>query len=335
MLILLVIPINFFIWKFFTKSTIVDFFNKEVVSRPDENISDIVAAQLYDRCKNQKFLRLLILIAGTFIIPIMIFFSNHIFYEDGPGGKYVRFFTEGVFSKSDIVIPNEIDGQKVVGIRGDVFRNTSIVNVILSENIDTIRGHAFEDCEKLESINLPEKLKYIGGYAFANCKNLNTKLPQSVSYIGGYAFSHCENAQLEVSENIDSIGGYAFEYCVNLRKVTLNKNIPEICGGTFSYTSIEEIFIPESVTRIGGSAFEGCSNLTKLEFALNSNVTRIGGHAFEYCALSEVYIPPSVSEIGSSAFRSCYNLVNVSVSKDCKINERAFKNSSRVKLTRY
>ena len=42
------------VFKKFCNATAADFFEKEIKSRPDENISDVIAPQLYDKCKNQR-----------------------------------------------------------------------------------------------------------------------------------------------------------------------------------------------------------------------------------------------------------------------------------------
>lgn len=102
---------------------------------------------------------------------------------------------------------------------------------------------------------------------------------------------------------VNEIRGEVFKNVVTVSEVKLPSKITEIRGNTFQYSSIEKIIIPDGVTRIGGHAFEGCGRL------------------------KEVVIPESVKEIGSSAFRNCDSLYTVTVSIDCVINSRAFKDS--------
>lgn len=334
--LLLLIVLNFILWKKFTKADLSTFFIKEIKSRPDEKFSDVIAPQLYDRCKNARLLRALIYCGFTFLIPAVLFFKPHVFYEDYQNEKYVRFYTEGLTGGESLVIPDEVDGKKVVGLRGDVFNSTSLISVTLPDAIDTIRGHAFEDCENLERINLPANLKYIGGYAFANCTKLGKIVfPKNLKFIGGYAFSWCKNMTAgRLPDEMDSIGGYAFEFCKSLTRINIPQNLSEIRGGCFSETGLVEVEIPASVTRIGGDAFYNCDKLQKLTFAEQSNLQRIGGHAFQCTQLTEVWIPPSVTEIGSSAFRDCRYLSKAYVPENCMMNERAFKNSPTT-ITKY
>lgn len=52
---------------------------------------------------------------------------------------------------------------------------------------------AFEGCEDLEYINVPNSITHIGTCAFGNCKNLiSINIPNNVTYIGEYAFTNCE-----------------------------------------------------------------------------------------------------------------------------------------------
>ncbi len=254
--------VNFIIWLKFTVSEMKDFFIKEIKMRPDESFSDIIAPQLYDRCKNQRGLRLFIYVGCTALIPLLMFWSSHIFYEDGPGGKYVRFYTEGFFSEDNVEIPQMIDGKFVVGIRGDVFKNTSIEFVKLPDNIDTIRGHAFENCENLQTINLPKKLKYIGGYCFAGCQNLNLiDIPESVGEIGGYCFADCKNLdKIVLPEGIKEIRGNCFAGS-GIRKLSLPNSVERIGGHAFEGILLDTLIVPESVKSIGSSAFRDCKNL--------------------------------------------------------------------------
>ena len=103
--------------------------------------------------------------------------------------------------------------------------------------------------------------------------------------------------------SVNEIRGETFKNVITVSEIKLPSKLTEIRGNTFQYSSIKKITIPDGVTRIGGHAFEGCRNL------------------------SEVIIPESVKEIGSSAFRDCDRLYTVTVSSDCDINSRAFKNS--------
>lgn len=336
-LAVIIFPVVFIILRKFTSATMADFFEKEVKSRPNENFSDIIAPHLYEKCKNYRMMRWLILLMCVVVIPVLIFLKPHIFYEDGPGGKYVRFYTEGLFGNNDVVVPDYVDEQPVVGIRGDVFCNTDIYSVTLPESIDTIRGHAFESCRNLHKITMSKKLKYIGASAFSDCVNLESiTLPESTTYIGSNAFYNCMDAKFTLGSNIDFIGSASFYRCCNLQKITLGNNIDKIHENAFAASGLKKIVIPDSVQTISGSAFSNCAALEEVTFGSESKLVRIGGHAFENCvSLKEVHLPSLLREIGSSAFRNCENLTTVEIPQGCTVNEKAFKNSSNVEIKQY
>ena len=329
------IGISFWIWKKFQKSDLTPFLIKEIKSRPDEKFSDVIAPQLYDKCSDQKWMRIGILAACTFLIPALLFLKPHIFYEDAPDGKYVRFYTEGLMDSETLVIPDEIDGKPVKGIRGDVFNSTDLVSVTLPNSIDTIRGHAFEGCCNLREINLPKDLKYIGGHAFDGCYYLqHVDFPQSLRYIGGYAFNECDELTInDLPQEMDSIGGYAFYRCAGITKITLPKNIKEIHAFCFSGTRITSITIPSSVERIGEQAFSD-TYLKEIVFEEPSQLMRIGSRSFYYTDIEEVVIPPSVKEIRGSAFRNCRKLKSAKIPKDCNVADKVFKDSPTT-VTKY
>ncbi len=320
--------INFLIWRKFQKADVKAFFSKEIKARQDEKFSDVIAPHLYDKCKNQKWLRLLILVGCTFLLPALLFLKPHTFYEDAPDGKYVRFYTEGLIGGETLVIPDEIDGIPVKGIRGDVFNSTDLVSVTLPNSIDTLRGHAFEYCHSLREINLPKNLKYIGGHAFDGCEKLErVDFPPTLRFIGGYAFNECKVMTInDLPSEMDSIGAYAFRGCFGIKKITLPNNLTEIRAFSFSQTGIQRIVIPASVQRIGEQAFS-LTYLKELLFEEGSQLTRIGSRAFYDTELTEVVVPPSVTEIRGSAFRKCTHLTSAKIPKGCTLADKVFKES--------
>ena len=84
-------------------------------------------------------------------------------------------------------IPEEIDGQKVVGIgRRFLYRDSTVVTVELPSTLQYIRDDAFAECSSLEKIILPESLTDISDTAFDNCSNVTIYAPKG-SYAESYA----------------------------------------------------------------------------------------------------------------------------------------------------
>ncbi len=90
-------------------------------------------------------------------------------------------------ASAELMIPAEIDGAKVTAIGEYAFELCEeLKKVELPEGITEIGRRAFSDCCRLETINLPKSLKSIGRLAFSGCTSLNTlhdALPISIRQI--------------------------------------------------------------------------------------------------------------------------------------------------------
>lgn len=149
---------------------------------------------------------------------------------------------------------------------------------------------AFNGCQNITSVTIPETVTTIESNSFRACNALQSvSIPNSVTSIGSYAFRACfALASIKLPENITKIDSYCFENCQALTSVV----------------------IPENVTSIGGYAFSGCSALRSVSFPYE--LEWIGDHAFSACnKLSSITLPSTVTSIGASAFAGCYMLESV------------------------
>ncbi len=79
-----------------------------------------------------------------------------------------------------------------------------------AHKVVSINAHAFQWCEKLEEVTIPDTVTSIGAYAFGSCGKLcNLYIPASVTSIGDYAFANCDNLTI-----ITPKGSYAEEYAI-------------------------------------------------------------------------------------------------------------------------
>ena len=204
----------------------------------------------------------------------------------------------------------------------DLYINDEkIEDLVIPDNIRTIRPLTFNSCKSLKSITIPEGHPYIymeesngPSYTFAECKNLRSvSLGSSFGNISHSAFRDCKNLRSVEIPTTSSykIGANAFSNCNRLESITLGSGVTEIGGGAFSgCTGLTSIEIPNRVTSIGSDAFYGCSGLTSV--TIPNSVTRIGDYAFYGCSgLTTVTIGKGIKKIEGCAFRDCNNLTSV------------------------
>ena len=147
--------------------------------------------------------------------------------------------------KSDIVIPNEINGCPI-------------------KEVDTC---AFQNVDELDSISFSSTMEVIGEKAFYNCTNLKL-----VCFLGNdhqtirikhLAFAHCEKLEsINGGVNILLEGDHIFEKCYGLTKMP-----PQLRGeipiGTFSGCRYLRILFFHNIQMVHRGAFLDCKNVEK------------------------------------------------------------------------
>ena len=222
----------------------------------------------------------------------------------------------------------------------------SVTSLILSDGVASIGDFAFFGCRRLESVSLPETLRFIGTRAFFYCSRLQSiELPDSVTELGENPFAHCSalehvavgpgnpalaihdgallspadarmiwypnhstRTEFKVPEGICALDGYAFSFCRSLRMVELPDTLMSIGARAFDgCASLRALTLPAELSEIGGQAFAGCSGLPSL--IIPEGVSVLGPYTFAHCSgLDSIIVPDSVKEISETAFYRCFNL---------------------------
>ena len=159
---------------------------------------------------------------------------------------------------------------------------TILTDISFSESIKSIKSSAFQDCEKLEKIDLTKGMEEIGDWAFAGCVKLNNiTLGENITKIGYNAFAGCSglkkvmmNARLENEQQAFWKAG------TEGIDVVYGKGITKI-GSLFTKSTVRSVEIPEGVKTIGDSAFTDCEKLERIE--LPESMEQVGQYAFERC----------------------------------------------------
>ena len=198
------------------------------------------------------------------------------------GGYYISRFKG--FEEDEMIIPNEIDGKKIIGIASKAFQGcVSVKKLCLSDGIRILENGSFSECSALVEVVLPNTLTTIGSPTteckegvFASTKLKTISIPDSVTYMGPYTFW----------------------YCHDLKSVELSSNLEEIEVALFSSCSeLASVKLPLRLKTIKTAAFNGCRKLKTVQIPNGTKV--IEENAFKGASLSSIYVPPSVTSIAT------------------------------------
>ena len=231
--------------------------------------------------------------------------ASYFSYSEVEGGIAITGYS--VEGGTDVIIPNEIDGKKVVGIADNAFTSAGVTPTTISNTKKVSASYLYNKDRitttplmsgptisglGITSVVIPNIVKSIGIDAFRNNRLTEAIIPSSVTSIGARAFLENQLTSLIILDGVTSIGSSAF-------------------GGN----QLTEVTIPGSVKNIGDGAFDD-NKLTSI--TLSVGVTNIGDSAFRNNQITEVIIPSSVDYIGESAFAlTCAS--NWSASSGCVI----------------
>ena len=217
---------------------------------------------------------------------------------------------EGEKPMGALTIPAKVQGYSVTSIGGRAFeRCQNLTMVTIPNSVTSIGYHAFFACLGLTSIEIPNSVITIGNEAFCSCISLESVLfaeDSKLTRINYATFVGCRNLESVIIPNsVTSIGDHAFSSCDSLKSVTIPNSVTSIGRGAFGGSGLTSIIIPSSVTSIGNNAFLGCRSLESVQFAEGSKLTSIGDGAFQACEKLEPFIlPASVTDIGKEIFRN-------------------------------
>jgi len=214
---------------------------------------------------------------------------------------YYAFF--GCTGLRSVRIPDSVKKLKNVA-----FGNcTGLESVVLPNNAKLdMRIGIFAGCEKLTTIDIPDKWGYIVNGVFTGMTGLKTlKIPDNIRYIDECSFSWCSSLEkVEIPDSVTELGSSAFANCPSLTSVNISKNVKCIPISCFeNCVGLTSIVIPDNVKVICAFAFRGCTELTSVN--IPKKCKKIWKFAFSGCdKLKEIVLPKGV-EVHPKAFYKC------------------------------
>ena len=252
---------------------------------------------------------------------------------DDDGNATITGYTGNV---SALVIPEEIDGHKVIALGDNAFKGKKLLEYVeIANTVTYIGSQCFESDKELANVKLSSNIKRMESGAFGNCTSLTEiTIPKSLEEAGreyGFGmydygpFCGCTNLKtVKLEKGLTQIAGNLFMRCYGLEDIDIPDTVTTIGENAFKLcTSIKSVTIPDTVTYIGSQCFESDKELANVK--LSSNIKRMESGAFGNCtSLTEITIPKSLEEAGREygfgmydygPFCGCTNLKTVKLEK--------------------
>lgn len=225
------------------------------------------------------------------------------------------------------------------------YQNQSLTSVeFAADGADlTLGDYAFQECEKIESIIIPENVVGIGEGVFLDCKKLASitvdennqyfvtddgvlfdkgytrllfypagktgvfETPEQMTSIGAGVFKENEGLTgIKIGKNVTFIGKEAFKDCENFETVEFEEGGTEelvLEEGAFRWCDALKPFTLPNRVKALPAYFV-CGNDSLTNFVIPDSVESIGESAFLGVPLENVIIPASVTFIDKGAFAS-------------------------------
>lgn len=221
--------------------------------------------------------------------------NGYVIYYDGKVKALINY----TGNETKLTIPDDITELNCFAL-SDCYNITSVT---FGENsqLTSIGDGAFNWCESLESITIPDSVTSIGEGAFCCCAKLTSiTIPDGVKSIGNHAFAGCSALEsITIPDSVLSIGYSAFEGCTALKNITIPGSVLSIGDNAFKEcTALESATISEGVKSIGDNAFYNCTNLVNV--SLPDSLTSISFNMFYGCTNLQTYDDGTAYYLGNS-----------------------------------
>lgn len=175
----------------------------------------------------------------------------------------------------------------------------ALVEVIFSNELQTIGDYAFYMSSTLTTVNVGSGLKEIGEFAFSNCGALQTVEGNSeVLVISEEAFSEDYNLETVAIKKIEYIMDYAFIDCNKLSTISL-EYVKEVGVQAFNNCyGLETLDMP-NVQKVSAGAFMNAINVKTINMPV---IEEIAEQAFSLIAVEEIKLPNTLQSVATSAF---------------------------------
>jgi len=281
--------------------------------------------------------------------------------EDVSGGVKITKYVGAEGDDVTVVIPDTINGKKVVQIGKKAFFFSGAGSVVIPNTVTSIGElafwyastakitfedgselksigkEAFGNTEFLETIKLPSSLKKIkdGAFMYSGIKSIT--IPAKVKTISEGAFTSCDKLKtLKLKSGLTTIEEDAFSHCKKLKKVSLPKTATKVHYSAFASSGVKTFKVNKKNKKYAGKdnilynkkmtkIYIWGNGKGKVSYTVPKKVTSIGTGAFYNSDIKKVKIKKNVKTIGKSAFSACAFLKSATLTGKVKtIKDSAF-----------
>lgn len=168
--------------------------------------------------------------------------------------------------------------------------------------VTRIGDDAFNHCEGLIALVLPQTIESMGKNAVLYCRSLATiNLPDAITSMGDSCLRNSDRIRsVRMPDGMDEVPPYFLSGCSRVRSLHLPQHLKTIRRDGLAGTGLDSITFPDGMKSIERGAFWACLNLKRVR--IPASVERLGDFIFWYCdSLSDVHVswqkPPSITNI--------------------------------------
>lgn len=239
------------------------------------------------------------------------------------------------------------EGCRILG-KHSFYLCDNLKKVIIPSSIIKLENNPFSGCTKINLVNksdyyhIDDSVIYDKDYSSVigclNSINTDCLVLKDVKRICRNSFWNCKGIRkIVLPKTLESIGYNPFVSCSNIEFESNSENYMVYDNALYTADksklvcypakyAIGDIYLPDEVITLERGAFSGCDRMTNIHL---HNVSIISKTCFTNCnSLEKVYCSDLVTYIGEWAFAHCTNLKEVSVYKDCFIDNNATLNSN-------
>ena len=143
--------------------------------------------------------------------------------------------------RSEFVVP---EGTEFIW-DGAFYGASNLKKVTIASTVKRIEQDCFYGCSQLEEVSIKgDVLEEIGVHAFMNCSKLKTiNIPETVSVIREYAFCQCDSlTEITLPKGLKEISESLFYYCKQLTTVGIPASVTTIKADAFRLTTVKNIY---------------------------------------------------------------------------------------------